>query len=130
MNKTLKYKDSERIQPNPEFMFVTIHDIAKQLGKLYRGTKKNDKKTFPKLLASFIHLITYLKDWESEYDNKYISACCGFKYTNQVTYYRRQHSVYWNSERYRIRLELAIHNLKKVEKKKHERFENRNKTIN
>jgi len=130
MNRPLEYKDSERIKPNPEFMFVTIQDIARQLGKQYRGTKKNDKKTFPKLLASFIHLITYIKDWESEYDNKYISACCGFKYTNQVTYYRRQHSVYWTSERYRIRLELAIHYLKKIERYKRERFENRNNLEN
>ena len=125
MKSTLKYKDSERVQPNPEFLFITIHDIAKRLGKLYVGTKKNDKKTFPKYLASFIHVITYIKDWENEYDNKYISACCGFKFTNQVTYYRKRHSEYWKSERYRIRIYLCIEYLISLEQKKRKRFDNR-----
>jgi hypothetical protein len=125
MNKTLKYNDSERINPNPEFVFVTVSDIAKRIVKLYSGTKKTDKKTFPKLVASFIHLITYLKDWESEYDNKYLAACCGLKYNNQVTYYRKKHSQYWESERYRIRIELALEYLKKIESSKKERFKNK-----
>jgi hypothetical protein len=125
MEEGLNQNTSCRIYPCPEFVYVNAIDVGRCVGKLYYGTKKSDKKNRPKLIASFIHLLSYIKDWESEYSNKYISVCCGLKFPSQVSYYKRKHIKLWTNERYRFRMKLAIDSLSKLETRKRNKFKNR-----
>lgn len=114
------------IIPRPEFTYLNASDVGRCIGKLYLGTKKSDKKNRPKLLASFIHLLSYIKDWESEYSNRYIAACCDLKFTSQVSFYKKKHDIFWSTNpRYRIRIQLAIESMIKIEQRKHKRFTNK-----
>jgi hypothetical protein len=116
---------SNCITPRPEFIYVNAADVGRCIGKLYLGTKKSDKKNRPKLLSSFIHLLSYIKDWDSEYSNRYIAACCDLKFTSQVSYYKKKHDNFWTNPRYRIRIQLAIESMAKIEQRKHKRFKNK-----
>lgn len=109
-----------------KFTFLNVGDIAKQLGKLYEGTKKSDKKSGARLISSFIYLTSFIKGWEKELTNKFLASCCGLKTEGEVSAYRKKHHLYWEqSERYRIRIKLTLEGMEKIELKKRMRYESK-----
>jgi len=129
-NKTQDDNYIKLAEQSIEFVYINASDVARHIGKLYQGTKKTDKKNSAKYISSFIYLLTYIKDWKSEYSNKYIAACCGLKYTPQVCYYRKRHFDFMDNVRYRLRIKLALELLIKLENRKKSRFKQFNGIFN
>jgi hypothetical protein len=130
MEKELYEECLKVLNTNPKFRFINATDIAKQVGSIYFGVKKTDRKNASRYVSSFIYLITMIEGWEKEYSNRYIAACCGLKYTTQVSYYRSRHKQFLNDDRYKLRLVNAITKLNRLEQRKQNRFKKYNGIYN
>lgn len=121
--RNLEYFDPE--VDRPVFRYLNAIDVAKIIGRTYSGVTRKDRRHYPKLVASFIYLITFIDGWRTDYTNKYLASVVGLKYKTEITKYRNNHKVYWNapeSARYRMRIQLALEAMQKRDNVKGGRY--------
>lgn len=100
----------------PVFMYLNAIDVAKIIGRQYAGVQRNNRLMYPKFVASFLYLITFIDGWSNEYTNKYLASATSLKYRSEVPRYRKRHWDFWNakdSARYRMRIQLALEAMRK-----------------
>lgn len=109
----------------PVFRYLNAIDVARIIGRSYSGVTKKDRRHYPKFVASFIYLITFIDGWRQDYTNKYLASVTELKYKTEVVKYRHKHIEYWNapeSSRYRMRIQLALEAMQKRDKRKGLRY--------
>jgi hypothetical protein len=109
----------------PVFYYLNAIDVARIIGRSYSGVTRKDRRHYPKLVASFVYLITFIDGWKLDYTNRYIASVAGLKYKTEVTKYRNKHIEYWNSaesSRYRMRIQLALEAMRKRDNIKGARY--------
>lgn len=100
----------------PSFGYLNAIDVAKIIGRQYAGVAKNNRRLYPKFVASFLYLITFIDGWRQDYTNAYLASAAGLKYRTEVPKYRRKHFEYWkasDSSRYRMRIQLSLEAMEK-----------------
>jgi len=121
-------RNLEKFNPErnrPLFSYLNAIDVARIIGRSYSGVTRKDRRNFPRLVASFIYLITFIDGWRVDYTNRYIASVAGLKFKTEVTKYRKKHFEYWNSKessRYRMRIELALEAMAKRDNIKGARY--------
>jgi hypothetical protein len=109
----------------PVFYYLNAIDVARIIGRSYSGVTRKDRRHYPKLVASFIYLITFVDGWRTDYTNRYLASVAGLKYKTEVTKYRNKHKEYWDavdSSRYKMRIQLALEAMQKRDNVKGGRY--------
>lgn len=124
MNNHFKSEVTKKDDHIPKkLVYVNINDVLKAVKLSYRGALLWNKTTKPMVSSTIIYLIGLIEDSKREYSNSYLMKILELKYSSQISGYRRRHKIYMEtSERYAIRITMAIQWLNRRDRWKKKRL--------
>lgn len=106
-----------------KLIYVNINDVLKAMKLSYRGTLLWNKQTKPMVASTLIYLVGLIEDSKKEYTNSYFMKILELRTSSQISGYRKRHKHYMEtSERYALRITMAVQWLNRRERWKKRRL--------
>ena len=109
------------------FHWVTPIQVIQLLPRYYPNTRRNDRVSSPKLLATYVFIIrNNLGDNKPEHSFREIAIQISVKhYQNAYRHWLRHHKFWEQSPRYRLKLLLCLNDINKLNESQQQRFQNK-----
>jgi len=120
------FKDVKQLNDDhipKKLIYVNVNDVLKAAKLSYRGALLWNKSTRPMTYSTIIYLVGLIEDSKKEYSNSYFMRILGLSGSSQVSSYRKRHYQFMEtSERYALRITMAVQWLNRRERWKKKRL--------